>query len=288
MNHPVTLTERRKYSPSRPGNPVFHESGFPARFLFSFPPSRIGRRAVDPAPLDPSTVAAYGARITKVATALRDTTEVMVLTLDPAADAVRLDYARKVEAKLGPNGELAHIRGWAGKVVGATARIAGLLHLLEHGTTVNTITTDSMSGAVALGEYFTAHALHAFDEMAARDDDLELARRVVALIGRHPTFTEFSVRDLFTAAPRSWMPNSKTMRSVLRQLVDLGWLLPIPPDKQQESKPGRTPSPRHRAHPRCHQPAPRNARYPQNPRNPTETGSSADSAYYADPSRRVA
>src|SRR5450759_935742 len=57
-------------------------------------------------------------------------------------------------ATLGPDGELAHIGGWAGKVVGAAVRIAGLLHLIEHGTTMNLITADSMSSAVALGEYF--------------------------------------------------------------------------------------------------------------------------------------
>jgi len=259
-------------------NTAFHDSGFLARFLFAFPPSRLGHRAVDPAPLDPTTVAAYGARITKVARALRKAEQVQVLTLDTAADAVRLDYARRVEVQLGPNGELAHVRGWAGKIVGATVRIAGLLHLLEYGgTTVDTITAESMRGAVALGEYFTAHALHAFDEMAARDDDLELARRTVALIGRNTKFREFSARDLMVAAPRSWMPDTATMSATLDTLVDLGWILPMPVPPRVDGKPGRTPSPRYRAHPRCHEPA---------QRKPATSSGSVDSVDYVDAQRR--
>ena len=263
-------------------NTAFHDSGFLARFLFAFPPSRLGHRAVDPAPLDPATVAAYGARITKVARTLRKAEQMQTLTLDPGADAVRLDYARRVEAQLGPNGELAHVRGWAGKVVGATVRIAGLLHLLQHGTTEDTITAESMRGAVTLGEYFTAHALHAFDEMAARDDDLELARRTVALIGRNPTFCEFSARELFTAAPRSWMPDTATMDAALDKLVDYGWIMPQPELQRPEGKRGRTPSKRYRAHPWCHDRPPHNS---HNPRNLTANGNIADSADIAEATR---
>jgi len=250
-------------------NTAFHDSGFLARFLFAFPPSRLGRRAVDPAPLDPATVAAYGARITKVVRALRKAEQVQTLTLNGAADALRLDYARQIERKLGPNGELAHVRSWAGKIVGATVRIAGLLHLLQHGTTEDTITAESMRGAVTLGEYFTAHALHAFDEMAARGDNLELARRTVALIGRNPTFCEFSARELFTAAPRSWMPDTATMDAALDKLVDYGWIMPQPELQRPEGKRGRTPSKRYRAHPWCHD---------RPPQNLTANGNSANSA----------
>lgn len=232
---------------------------------------------MDPTPLDPATVAAYGARITKVARALRKAEQVQTLTLNGAADAVRLDYARQIERKLGPNGELAHVRSWAGKIVGATVRIAGLLHLLQHGTTEDTITAESMRGAVTLGEYFTAHALHAFDEMAARDDDLELARRVVALVGRNPKFREFSARDLMVAAPRSWMPDTATMGTTLDTLVDLGWILAMPIPTRVDGKPGRTPSPRYRAHPRCHEPA---------PRKPAGSSGSVDSVDCVDAQRR--
>lgn len=262
-------------------NTAFHDSGFLARFLFAFPPSRLGHRAVDPAPLDPTTVAAYGARITKVARTLRKAEQMQTLTLDPGADAVRLDFARRVEVQLGPDGKLAHVRGWAGKIVGTTVRVAGLLHLLEHGTTVDTITAESMRGAVALGEYFTAHALHAFNEMAARDDDLELARRTVALIGRNPKFCEFSARELFTAAPRSWMPDTATMDAALDKLVDYGWIMPEPEPQRPEGKRGRTPSKRYRAHLWCHH------RPSHNPQNLIANGNIADSADIAEATRAL-
>jgi len=115
-----------------------------------------------------------------------------------------------------------------------------------------------MRGAIKLAEYFTAHALCAFEVMAGRDADLEPARRVVGLIGRHPTFPEFTARDLFTAASRSWMPNMESMSSTLGTLIDYGWIVPLPEPVRSDGMRGRPPSPRYRAHPRCHQEAPQN------------------------------
>jgi len=239
-------------------NPTFYDSGFLARFLFSFPPSFLGQRDVDPKPIDHAVIDAYGTQPTRVARSLRSTTEVHQLTLDAEARTDFLDYSRQEEVKLGPNGELDHIGGWASKLRGAVVRLAGLLQLMRDGAATHTITGHSMLGAVALAEYFTAHALHAFDIMAGRGDDLETSRRVLALIARNPEFAEFSARDLLTAAPRSWMPNTEAMNAALGQLVDYGWIIQLPERARSGGKPGRDPSSRFRAHPRCHQEAPQN------------------------------
>lgn len=239
-------------------NSTFHESGFLARFLFAVPPSNLGHRSVDPPALSPATTAAYEARVNTVARDLRAATERAVLTLDAAANSAMLKFAGRVEAQLGRDGKLAHLSGWASKLVGATVRIAGLLELFSRGTAAGTITVGSMRGAIKLAEYFTAHALCAFEVMAGRDAELELARRVVGLIGRNPNFTEFTARDLFTAASRSWMPKMAMMHIALGQLVDYGWIIPLPEPARSDGKPGRNPSPRYHAHPRCYQEAPQN------------------------------
>jgi len=54
--------------------------------------------------------------------------------------------------------------------MGAIARIAGLLHIAEHGAELaarRPIGVDTMSAALTLGAYFTAHAQVAFDLMGA-------------------------------------------------------------------------------------------------------------------------
>jgi len=239
-------------------NSRFHDSGLFPRFLFAVPPSRLGHRDVNSPGLNPATTAAYRAHVIAIARDSRPATDRHVLTLDAAAHVALREFDRRVEARLGPAGELAHLSGWAGKLVGATVRIAGLIHAFSRETEGAPITVESMCGAIKLAEYFTAHALCAFEVMAGRDTDLEPARRVVGLIGRNPTFPEFTSRDLFTAASRSWMPNMESMNSALGKLIDYGWIVPLPEPVRSDGTRGRPPSPRYRAHPRCHQEAPRN------------------------------
>jgi hypothetical protein len=53
-----------------------------------------------------------------------------VLVLDPQAAELLLGFERDLEPRLdADNGDLAHLAGWAAKLVGATCRLAGLLHL---------------------------------------------------------------------------------------------------------------------------------------------------------------
>jgi replicative DNA helicase len=56
-----------------------------------------------------------------------------VFRLSPGA-AERLTQAQEaLEPRLDPQGgDLGHIADWAGKLIGTTARIAGLLHAAEH------------------------------------------------------------------------------------------------------------------------------------------------------------
>jgi len=239
-------------------NSRFHENGLLARFLYAVPPSHLGHRSVNPRGLNPATATAYRASVITIARDSRAATDRQVLTLDAPAHAALLDFASQVEARLGTDGELAHLSGWANKLVGATVRIAGLLHVFSRETEGERIAVESMRGAIKLAEYFTAHALCAFDVMAGGDADLELARRVVGLIGRNPNFTEFTSRDLFSAASRSWMPKMAVMHTALGQLVDYGWVVPLPEPVRSDGTQGRPPSPRYRAHPRCHQEAPQN------------------------------
>ncbi len=169
MVQPGVLSEASR------NNSRFHESGFLARFLFAVPPSRLGHRDVNPPGLNPATAAAYREHVMAIARESRATTDQHVLTLDAAAELARQELDRWVETRLGRAGELADLSGWAGKLVGATVRIAGLIHVFSRETENEVVTVESMRGAIEMAEYFTAHALCAFEVMAGRDADLELA-----------------------------------------------------------------------------------------------------------------
>ncbi|MFC9833191.1 DUF3987 domain-containing protein [Rhodococcus sp. NPDC127530] len=265
------------------GNKLFHDSGLMARFLYAWPTSRVGHREVDTQPLDQAAQALYAQTVTDLATRLRARDDVQVLTLTDDADAERLRYAREVESRLADGADLAHIRGWASKVVGAAIRIAGLIHVTESRSTE--ISVEAMRAGVRFAEYFTTHALHVFDGMARGSDERAMARRIMKLVERRgpDKFGIFSERDLVTTSARSWLPTIDDARPALNLLVEFGWIEPVEPEER--SGRGRRPSPKYRVHPSVWsaEPSPQNTRNTQNQGKRTSAVSnSADIADIAD------
>ena len=72
-----------------------------------------------------------------------------------------------VEPTLAGDGELAPLADWGAKYVGAIARIAGILHLAQHGPAGarKEVAAGTVKAAVRIGEYFKACAINAFTEM---------------------------------------------------------------------------------------------------------------------------
>ncbi len=102
-----------------------------------------------------------------------------------------------------------------------------------------------MRAALALGDYYVAHALAVFDLMGA-DHSLDAARTVLTHLHARET-AETTVRDLFTALPRSRFPKSADVAAALDVLEDFGWVARMP--QPEHTGPGRPPSPRYRVHP---------------------------------------
>ncbi|MFN8636952.1 MAG: YfjI family protein [Chloroflexota bacterium] len=145
---------------ARPG---FHGRGLLARFLYALPNATLGHRTIDLDPVDPGLRAMYHRHILTLLThpfsdgptpdplqttahpdrpLLSSPTDgdaarslplshhpVIVLTFDLFAEGRLKTFAESVEPRLAPDGDLSPIVDWASKLVGATARIAGLLHL---------------------------------------------------------------------------------------------------------------------------------------------------------------
>ena len=100
----------------------------------------------------------------------------------------------RLEPRLRPDGDLGYLVDWASKLVGVVARIAGVIHAAENlAVTTIPITGAQMADAIRLGEYFTAHAVAAFDEMGA-DPAIEGAGRRPRL-GEAPALEEFTRRE---------------------------------------------------------------------------------------------
>ena len=237
--------------------PGFRGRGLLARFLWSLPAGTVGRRQVGAAPVPAGVQERYETEVKALARSLLDqaelgrlagVTEPMTLLLDPAAAAVLLELEGELEPRLDPEtGDLAHVEGWAAKLAGATARIAGLLHLAKHlrDGWAKPVEAETMRAAVAIARYLVEHALAVFDLMGA-DPALADARYLLDWIARTGA-ERFTRRELFTALPRGRFPKVDALDPALELLSAHGHIRRV--DQPAPKGPGRPPSPAYEVNP---------------------------------------
>ncbi len=226
-------------------NPVMRGRGLLARFLYAFPVSLVGHRQVEPDIVSANVEAAYCAAVRDLAIDLAGRTDPAYMTLTKPALRLLLDLSGRTEVRMRAGADLDSLADWASKLSGAVVRIAGLLHLAEHPSDGWRLPVEesSMAGAVALGEFFTGHAIAAFDAMAA-DPVTALAARILDVL-RNKNLSEFSVRDLRRTHMRQ--PGSEDIAPALALLMESGWLwFESPPESKG---PGRKRSPIYSVHP---------------------------------------
>jgi hypothetical protein len=121
------------------------------------------------------------------------------------------------------------------------------MHLAEHLTDGwgRPIVGDTMAQAAALGEYYAAHALAAFDDMGT-DPVTEDARYILDWIERRRP-VEFTRRELFSAVARGRFAKVGQLDGPLRLLEQHGYLRIAP--APERSGPGRPSSPCWLVHP---------------------------------------
>ncbi|MGW4933503.1 YfjI family protein [Streptomyces sp. NPDC004166] len=231
----------------------FKGRGLLGRFLYSVPESMVGRRRLSPDPIPDQVKATYRRHVIDLTVFLAEWTDPAVVQLTPEADAALLAFQERVEPKLAARGgSLGHIADWAGKLAGATARIAALLHLAAHLTKGHTVPVAeaTMRDAIALADYFTGHGLAAFDQMGA-DPTTERARTVLEALRTHK-WAEVSKRDLMVKLSRSEFATAADLDPVLGLLEDHGYVRAQPVTRTGGR--GRPPSPRYLVHPRLTDP----------------------------------
>ncbi|MBL8600333.1 MAG: DUF3987 domain-containing protein [Myxococcales bacterium] len=153
--------------------PELRGRGLPARFLYSVPLSNVGHRSVEPELSDPVIYHEWSQLVRDLlghppSVDEEGHTRPHRIELDEDAQAHLTEWAREVEERLRDRGDLAVVADWGGKLVGATVRVAGLLHAAEHSLTLcdAPIDGDTMERAIFLAkEYLVPHAVLAFEAM---------------------------------------------------------------------------------------------------------------------------
>jgi hypothetical protein len=164
--------------------------GLLARFLYSMPVSNVGQRIYRNRPADPDAVRAYHEALDKLLNLWqpgRDGSEQPThLQIEGEALAVWARFADATERAQAPGGELSGMTFFASKLAGAAARLAGILHLMQHGPAAASfpISTASVENAWSLADYFKAHTAAAFGAMADRKS-VTIARALLDWIRRN-------------------------------------------------------------------------------------------------------
>lgn len=215
--------------------PGFRGKGLLGRILYSLPASNVGYRKVDAAPVPPKVVEQYNSSVKQLVLAMYDWQDPARLQLtDDAADLFTA-HRERTESRLRPHqGDLSHIADWAGKYDGAVARLAGLLHLAGHVSEGwrQPITADTLDAAAKLGNYFTVHALAAFDSMGA-DPDLDAARVILDWLTKNRVAT-FTRRDIYRPLHRRFR-KATDLDPGLRVLAEHGWIRELDNERSRTS-----------------------------------------------------
>jgi hypothetical protein len=166
--------------------------GFLARWLYSLPVSKVGRRTTAPAGVPAAVADAYRQGMAALwrfeGNDLAGPGSLWELELSRGAeDAIRA-LEQWLEPQLAEGEPLAHLAGWGNKLAGACARLGLILHtagtLGTGGGWNEPVSRETAEAAVTLGrDYFLPHARAAFGLMGT-DQRAKDAARVVEWLAR--------------------------------------------------------------------------------------------------------
>lgn len=230
---------------------TFRGRGLTARFLYSQPPSLLGKRAIDTQPVLPLIRIAYDNMLKRL---FRLTTPMdIALPINPAilglsGEATKLfrDYCRVIENKLGES-QSNLFTDWLGKLPGAVGRISAIFHCITHPDHPASCSIEHyhLFAAIEIGEYLEEHARHVFN--IPESDPLTLnAKRTVKWIHKY-NLARFQAREAFKALKSQQLPTMDNFWPILNLLRERNYIRPLP--QPERLGPGQKPSPAFKVHP---------------------------------------
>ena len=218
---PVAILEfLRKYGDIARG------SGFLARFLIAWPESTQGYRHFEDPPETWPALAAFNTRIRAILDMplpFDDTGNGLtptLLELSPEAKEAWISFYNTIENELKQDGELAMVRDVASKTADNAARIAGLFHLLQHGT-VGPIKKADMQAACNIAMWHLSESRR-FLIGVSQSPELSLAVMLDEWLIKRANAQKvdnFSTSHLLTHAPNK-LRRKATLYPALDELVD--------------------------------------------------------------------
>jgi 5S rRNA maturation endonuclease (ribonuclease M5) len=202
------------------GNDAFRGRGLTARFLYSIPTSKVGRRSFETPPISPVSESKYRGMIYSLL-AIQQEDKPRIIELSSDAYRLSADFATELEPKL--SGDLETMGDWAGKFHGAILRIAGILHASQHSQNCTDIelSAKTMQDAITIGRYFLEHAKAAYTLMGA-DQQIQQAKYVLRQLEKQH-YERIARRDLFRMC-RGRFKKTEDINPALELLTEYGYI----------------------------------------------------------------
>ena len=206
-------------------NGTFRGRGLTARFMYCMPTSIVGQRKYRTEPVPAEISYKYDILIRNLLEEEVDNPPEEI-TLSDEADRLLEEFSCEVESRL--KTEYADIPDWAGKLVGAVLRIAGILcrssvirgyAFLEDPEPL-VVDEATMQNAITIGRYFTEHSRAAFSLMGA-DALVKNSQYLLDTIYKRG-LEEFTRRDIMRIC-RSFK-TADEVQPVLNHLEEYGYI----------------------------------------------------------------
>ncbi len=214
----------------------FRGRGLIARFLCSFPRTRVGFRDWTTArPISDVATQNYNHTIRSLLSLPRAdrTTCPPFVAMSAEARPIFAAYRQELEHAQRREALLAEWQDLGGKLAGHCARIALVLHMAEHGRTgvERELSAETMTAAVTLTRYFVAHTIATWDGCAAEQP----AARVVRWLARERR-TVVTTREIHRAHQRLY-PRAQDARAACIELAERAYLRATDGDDRWEVTP---------------------------------------------------
>jgi hypothetical protein len=235
---------------SKPG---FRGRGLLGRYQYAIPHDTLGSRRIRTRPVPRDIENEYGRKVRYIlglSPKLPDgEREPHTLRFSSEAQDGMERLMSWLEPRLADGAEFGDMTDWAGKLAGAVARTAGILHMLDHAGKMEPwereVSADTFRRAVKIGRYLIPHAKYALAFMGS-DPMVEDARYILRWIERG-ALEWFTKREAFEGTKQRFGKVSE-LEPALELLTAHGYIREDP-NQPHPRGPGRKPSPRYEVNP---------------------------------------
>lgn len=220
-------------------NGVFKGRGLNARFLYSKPKSTIGTRSFETEPIPQEAKINYKKLIYELLDMPTPTDgNIKTITLGAKAYSMLKSYFELLEPELKTS--LEDMQDWAGKLVGAALRIAGILHCMMFGKSADqySVAQKTMMNAIAVANYFMDHAKACYQLMGV-DEDIQHAKHVLKKLEQNPQ-VQYKKHDIYKMCRNSHIKVVNDIEPLLEILVLHNYLNEVLPHEVDRT--GRKPA----------------------------------------------